>query len=69
MSRGKFIGWKGITCNAGKFVAAEDGFSYVRDQVGITLFDHAAPDAKEFKEMLVEWYFSGNWIKVYEEDR
>ena len=68
MRKGDLKGWKGICGNRGKFVAVEDGFSYVRDQVGITLFDHAAPDAKEFREMLVDWYFSGNWIEVYEED-
>jgi hypothetical protein len=68
MSRGKFLGWKGITCNDGKFVAAEDGFEYVCHQVGIEVFDETAPEAEDFKEMLVEWFFSGNWIEVYEGD-
>lgn len=67
MSRGEFIGWKGITCNAGEFVAAEDGFGYVCQQVGVEAFDETALEAEEFKEMLVEWYFSGNWIEVYAE--
>ena len=66
MSKGNLKGWRGIGPNAGIFIAAEDGFSYVRDRVGITLFDHTAPDAKEFNEMLIDWYFSGNWIEVYE---
>ena len=65
MSRGKFIGWEGITLNTGKFVAAEDGFEYSCQQVGIEAFDKTAPDAKEFTEMLIEWFFSGNWIEVY----
>lgn len=68
MSKGKLKGWRGIGPNAGQYIAAEDGFSYVRDRVGITLFDHTAPEASEFKEMLIEWYFSGNWIEVYTED-
>lgn len=67
MRKAKVLGWRGIGPNAGKYIAAEDGFSYVRDQVGITLFDQTAPDAAEFKEMLIEWFFSGNWIEVYEE--
>ena len=65
-SNGNFKGWKGICKNAGKFVPAEDGFAYVCAQVGIMDFDHNAPDATEFAYMLVEWYFSGNWIAVYE---
>lgn len=68
MSKGTFTGWKGISSNAGEYVAAEDGFGYVCQQVGIDRFDETALDAEEFKEMLIEWYFSGNWIEVYEED-
>ena len=62
------LGWKGIFCNEGKFVDAEDGLSYVFDQIGIMAFNHDAPDAAMFLEDLLEWYFSGNWIEVYEED-
>ena len=65
MSKGALIGWRGITCNEGKFVDAEDGFAYVCQQVGIKDFDESAPESEEFKEMLVEWYFSGNWIEVH----
>ena len=68
MRKGELKGWKGIFCNEGKFVNAEDGLSYVFDQVGITAFNHDAPDAAMFLEDLVEWYFSGNWIEVYEEE-
>lgn len=63
-----FVGWKGICSNEGKFVAPEDGFEYVCDQVGIFAFNHDAPDALEFAYMMLEWYFSSNWIEVYEED-
>lgn len=68
MRKGEFIGWEGITCNAGEFVAAEDGFGYVCQQVGIEQFDKTALEAEEFKAMLIEWYFSGNWIEVYKEE-
>lgn len=66
MSKGKLKGWRGIGPNAGLYIAVGDGFSFARDRVGITLFDHTAPDAAEFKEMLIEWYFSGNWVEIYE---
>ncbi len=65
MSNGTLLGWRGIGPNAGEFVAAEDGFGYACQQVGIEVFDEAAHDAEEFKEMLIEWYFSGNWIEVH----
>ena len=66
MSKGTLKGWQGIGPNAGEFVAAEDGFGYVCQQVGIEVFDETALEAEEFKEMLIEWYFSGNWIEIYD---
>ena len=57
-------GWEGICGNRGKFVPAEDGFDYAAESVGILDFDHSAPDAEEFKKMLVEWFFSGEWVEV-----
>lgn len=60
------IGWRGVGPNAGKFVPAEDGFEYVCHHFGIEEFDRTALDAEEFKEMVVEWYFSGNWVEVHE---
>lgn len=68
MSKRKLIGWKGICKNAGKFVPAAEGFEYVCAQAGILAFDHNAPEAAEFFNSTIEWYFSGNWIEVYEED-
>ena len=57
-------GWEGIGPNKGKFVPAEDGFSYAAKAVGIRDFDPTAPDAEEFMNYLPEWYFSGNWLEV-----
>ena len=68
MSKGKFKGWRGIGPNASEYIAAEDGFGYACTCVGIDRFDETASDAKEFKEMFVEWFFSGNWIEVYSEE-
>ena len=68
MAKGDLKGWKGIGPNRGKFVEADDGLQYVFDQIGIMAFNHEAPDAAMFLEELEDWYFSGNWIEVYEED-
>lgn len=57
-------GWRGINANEGKFVPAEDGFSYAAKAVGVRDFDPTAPEAEEFKEHLPEWYFSGDWLEV-----
>lgn len=69
MRKNKLLGWKGIGPNAGEFIAVEDGFGYACQQVGIECFDSTALDADEFKDMLVDWYFSGNWIEAYEGGR
>ena len=66
MSKGKLKGWRGIGPNAGQYIPVEDGFSHICEQVGIDRFDETALEAEEFKEMLIEWYFSGNWLEVYE---
>lgn len=67
MPKGKLKGWKGICSNAGKFVHADEGMKYVFGRVGIMLVNPNAPEADALLE-LVDWYFSGNWIEVYEED-
>ena len=59
----KVYGWRGVNGNKGKYVEYEDGFDYACNACGISEFDELAPDADEFREMLVEWFFSGNWIE------
>ena len=61
-------GYEGFGPEKGKFVCAENALCYASEQCGITLTNPDAPDAENFKEMLVEWFFSGNWVAVYEED-
>lgn len=60
--------YKGIGPEAGKKVPAAEAFRYVLERVGILAFDPTAPEFEEFKELLVEWYFSGNWIKTEESE-
>lgn len=67
MRKGKLKGWRGIGPNASQYVAAADGFIHVCQQVGIWAYDSSFPLHAEFKEMLIEWFFSGNWIEEYEE--
>ena len=59
-------GYKGIGPNAGKFIPADDAFTYAKMCCGVLTYNDEAPDAKEFEEMLVEWFYSGNWIEVTE---
>lgn len=67
MRKGELIGWKGILSNIGKFVPANDGLKYVLKQLGVMLINPDDPQEAILTE-LVDWYFSGNWIEVYEED-
>lgn len=52
--------YKGIGPEKGKAVPEEEAYDYALDRC-LNGEEH-----EEFREMLVEWYFSGNWIK--EED-
>ena len=41
------------------FVPEDEAFEYALDRC----MNGYEEDRKEFKEMLVEWFYSGNWIK------
>lgn len=43
----------------GVFVPESEAYEYALEQC----LHGSEEDIKEFKEMLVEWYFSGNWVK------
>lgn len=47
-----------------EFVRDEDALDYVLEKCGIAIVDDGAPDVEEFKAMLVEWFFSGEWVRV-----
>lgn len=67
--------YKSLTRNAnGKFVIVyeEEALDYVLEKLGLEM--HPVGQAQietleqvEFKEMLVEWYFSGNWVVEWED--
>lgn len=41
------------------FVSDEDAYEYAFDRC----MNGTEEEQKEFKEMLVEWFYSGNWIR------
>ena len=47
------------------FVSEEDAFDYALEQClkVVPGFIHRIEWTEEFREMLVEWFYSGNWIK------
>lgn len=57
-------GYLGIGPEEGVFVPEAEAFTYAleRCQTG------NEEEVKEFRKMLVDWYFSGNWIKTEGED-
>ena len=49
-------GYKEI--GTGNFVPEEDAFDYALERC----LHGTEEDQREFKEMLVEWFYSGNWV-------
>lgn len=45
----------------GNFVPEEDAFEYALERCLIGTEE----DQEKFKEMLVEWFYSGNWVREY----
>lgn len=56
-----YIGWNE---NQNIVVQDEDALQYAMERCGVIrpLSVGETPDTKEFDEMLVEWFYSGNWI-------
>ena len=54
----------GINSEQGKRVDDEDAYEYALDRC----LNGSDQDKKEFREMLIEWYFSGDWIRRNEDD-
>ena len=54
--------YRGIFCEAGKIVQEEEAYDYALERC----LHGSEADQQEFKDMLVEWYYSGNWLQ--EED-
>lgn len=48
----------------GVFVPEEDAFDYAIERCTLVPFTVQGIEwTEEFKQMLVEWFYSGNWIK------
>lgn len=54
----------GINSEQGKRVDDEDAYDYALDRC----LNGSEQGKKEFREMLVEWYFSGDWLHKEEEN-
>ncbi len=51
--------WLGIGADRGTIVDDENAYDYALER---SL--HGSPeDQNEFREMLVEWFYSGNWVR------
>lgn len=53
--------YKGTGPMRGVTVRDEDALDYALEQCGLVV-DARAPAAREFLDMLPDWFFSGNWI-------
>lgn len=45
--------------DTGNFVSEDDAFDYALERC----LNGTEDDKREFKEMLVKWFYSGNWVK------
>ena len=52
-------GYKGIGPNEGEFVEDDDAYGYALERC----LDSSTDDHEEFRVMLVEWFYSGNWVR------
>lgn len=56
-------GWEEI--GTGTFVPEENAFNYALERCFevVPNFVHRLKWTQEFKDMLVKWFYSGNWVK------
>lgn len=54
--------YRGIFCEEGKIVQEEEAYDYALERC----LHGSEADQREFKDMLVEWYYSGNWLQEEE---
>lgn len=59
--------YEGTCENQGKLVMAYDALDYALSECGVERNPYKELDA-EFKNMIVEWFFSGNWLAVREDE-
>ncbi|MPN61511.1 hypothetical protein SDC9_209249 [bioreactor metagenome] len=68
--KNKVIAYEGIFAEKGKTIEAGEALGYVMERCGIQKMPDMPEnnDFEEFSHMVVDWYFSGNWIEVREFD-
>lgn len=54
--------YKGIGPEAGTMIEEEEAFSYALERC----LHGTLQEQQEFREMLVEWFYSGSWVKSNE---
>ena len=62
------VAYEGFGEHEGEYILASDALDYAMKQCGIVHSGSTSPEQQEFAEMLVEWYFSGNWRAIREEE-
>lgn len=53
------IGYRGIGPDEGIFVPEEKAYEYALERC----ISGTREDQEEFRRMLVEWFYSGNWVE------
>jgi len=46
-----------------EIVHKDEALDYTLEKLGITIKENGDIEQEEFKQMLPDWYFSGNWIE------
>ena len=62
------VAYEGFGEHEGEYIVAPDALAYAMKQCGVIHTGETTPAQREFDEMLVDWYFSGNWRAIREEE-
>lgn len=60
----------GLGPESGKRILNEDAFDYALLRCGAARtseFDESQADHREFRDMVTEWFYSGNWVEIYDQ--
>jgi len=55
--------YEGIGPDRGLQIPGEDALEYTMKRCGIQFTGQPGDTTEEFRNMLVEWFFSGSWIR------
>ena len=47
-----------------EIIEVDESLEYIYKKLGIKIEDQNTLEQEEFKQMIQEWYFSGDWIEV-----